>query len=161
MNTEIQRIVDQVHRSFAGDAWHGPSVTDALRDVDPTAAVSRPIPAGHTIAEIVAHLELTQRVILERIEGRGRMMGDDDLWPAPPTRLTDAKWTALLHQLRDGAAALEHAIAAFPANRLDDPLIDAGTPAFNNFLGHAQHNAYHAGQIALIKKLLSAAKEAP
>ncbi len=36
----------------------------------------------------------------------------------------------------------------------DMPLVEGGTSASNNFLGHAQHNAYHAGQIVLIKKLL-------
>jgi hypothetical protein len=50
------------------------------------------------------------------------------------------------HELRD-------AVAAFPEDRLDEKLMASGTSsAYANFHGHIQHNLYHAGQIALLKK---------
>lgn len=32
--TELDHILDQIDRSFRGDAWHGPSVWEVLADID-------------------------------------------------------------------------------------------------------------------------------
>jgi uncharacterized damage-inducible protein DinB len=154
MKTEIERVLEQVRRSYGGDAWHGPSVSEALHDVDAAMATLRATPGTHTIAELVAHLEFTQQVVLERLEGRGRLTSDEESWPTVLHPLSDAEWSALQRRLRDGASALESAISAFPPARLDAPLVEGGSSASKNLLGHAQHNAYHAGQIMLIKKLV-------
>lgn len=156
MKTEIERVLEQVRRSYWGDAWHGPSVSEALHGVDAAVATSRAMPGTHTIAELAAHLEFTQQLVLERLEGRGRLTSDQENWPSVPHPLPDADWLALQRRLRDGASALETAISAFPSDRLDAPLVEGGSSASNNLLGHAQHNAYHAGQIMLIKKLVQA-----
>lgn len=156
MKTEIQLVLEQVRRSYEGDAWHGPSVSEALRGVDVAMATARAAPGVHTIAELTAHLEFTQQVVLERLEGRGRLTSDEESWPAVLHPLCDAEWWALRRRLHDGASALEKAISAFPSERLDGPLMEGGSSAINNLLGHAQHNAYHAGQIMLIRKLMQA-----
>jgi hypothetical protein len=49
-------------------------------------------------------------------------------------------------------AELRQAISVFPEERLDALLTAEGSSAYNNFHGHVQHNAYHAGQISLLKK---------
>lgn len=154
MKTEVERILEQVHRSYAADAWHGPSVSEALLGVDAATAAFRAAPGTHSIAEIARHVEHTQQVVLQRIQGRGRLTGDEENWPTVPDPLSDAEWSAIRHRLHLGAAALERAMSAFPLEQLEAPLVDGGTSASNNMLGHAQHNAYHAGQIMLIKKLL-------
>lgn len=55
----------------------------------------------------------------------------------------------------DGAVALERAIAAFPVERLDAPLVEGGNSASSNLLGHAMHIAYHAGQMMLLRSLIA------
>ena len=37
--TEIERILDQLKRAYEGDAWHGPSVREALAGVTAAAVV--------------------------------------------------------------------------------------------------------------------------
>lgn len=155
MRTEIERIVDQVHRSFWGEAWHGPSVSESLKGVDANMASAHPIVGAHSIADLAAHLELTQRVVLQRVVGHGPLISGSAGFPPVPSPISEADWADLLKRLREGATALEAAIGAFPVERLDEPLVRGGSAAFNNFLGHAQHNIYHAGQIRLIRKLAS------
>ncbi len=154
MNPEIRRIQDQVHRSFAGDAWHGPSVSEVLSDVDAATAGAKPLATSHSIAELVAHIDFSQRTVFARLEGRGKPTTDEEWWPPVPTPLTNEQWVALRQSLEESSRKLEQSIAKFLPDRLDAILVEGGSSAYNNIIGHAQHNAYHTGQIALLKKLI-------
>ena len=61
-------------------------------------------------------------------------------------------WAETLERLKRQEAELRQAIGAFPDKRLDARLTAEGSSAYNNFHGHVQHNAYHAGQISVLKK---------
>lgn len=149
---EIERIVDQVRKSFEGGAWHGPSVSEVLSGVTADLAHRRGVPGGHSIAALAMHLLVTEEIMLGRISGTVGAVEDSQYWRTLADE-TEATWQSALEQLRDRHNALVPAIARFDPERLDQPLFEGGSPAFNNFLGHAQHNTYHAGQIALLKRL--------
>lgn len=52
---------------------------------------------------------------------------------------------------------LRQAVRDFPVERLDDPLVpEVPYSAYTQFIGVTQHNLYHAGQIALLKRALAA-----
>jgi uncharacterized damage-inducible protein DinB len=148
---ETERIADQARKMFDGGAWHGPSVLDVLADVDANLATSHPIPGAHTIWELVMHLIACQEVLLRRINGELAGQKPEEFWPAAPHASASA-WAETVESLKRHDAALRQEIAAFPDERLDDLLTAGGSSAYNNFHGYAQHNAYHAGQIALLKK---------
>jgi uncharacterized damage-inducible protein DinB len=148
---EIERITDQARKMFAGDAWHGPSVTEVLADVDADTAASHPIPGAHSIWELVLHLVATQAVLLRRIHGETAGLKTEEFWPAVPP-VSEAAWAETVERLKQQDAELRQEIGAFPEERLDGRLTAEGSSAYNNFHGYVQHNAYHAGQIALLKK---------
>ena len=53
--------------------------------------------------------------------------------------------------------ALRQAVRDFPEERLDEPLVpEPPYTAYTQFIGVTQHNLYHAGQIALLKRALAA-----
>ena len=41
--SESKRIADQLHRAYAGAAWHGPALRQVLRGVSAKQASARPI----------------------------------------------------------------------------------------------------------------------
>jgi hypothetical protein len=46
-------------------------------------------------------------------------------------------------------------VSAFPEERLDQPIVpEPPYTAFTQFIGITQHDLYHAGQIALLKRAL-------
>ena len=149
---ETDRIVEQMRAAFEGGAWHGPAVLEVLQSVDPLMAAAKPIPEANSIWGLVMHLSLTQNVLLRRIRGEDAGLSDSDFWadvPAP----TDQNWANALDRLARQERELRAAVAAFPEDRLDQKLMPSGTSsAYANFHGHIQHNLYHAGQIALLKK---------
>jgi uncharacterized damage-inducible protein DinB len=148
---ETARIADQARKMFDGGAWHGPSVVEVLADVDADVAASHPIAGARSIWELVLHLVATQDVLLRRIGGEAAGQKTEEFWPAVPP-VSESAWAETVERLRRQEAALRQAIGAFPEDRLDAPLTAGGSSAYNNFQGHVQHNAYHAGQIALLKK---------
>lgn len=156
--TEIEHLIDQIERSFRGNAWHGPSVLEVLEDVDAKTARMRAVPEGHTIWELVLHLRATMEILSGRIAGTVGAVDDDVYWPLPDD-LSEEAWQTLLMELPQRHEALLADISKFDPSRLDAVLFEGGSAAYNNFWGHVQHNTYHAGQVALLKKL--AAKAGP
>jgi hypothetical protein len=63
---------------------------------------------------------------------------------------------ASLKQLNDD---LRRAVRNFSESRLDQTLVaEAPYSAYTQFIGVTQHNLYHAGQIALLRKSLAASE---
>jgi uncharacterized damage-inducible protein DinB len=156
--TAIERIVGQLHASFHGEAWHGPSVMEVLKDVGATTAAARPIAGAHSIWVLAQHLAATQSIMLRRIRGEEAGLHDSDFWEHMPAPTSD-NWRALLDRLTRQETELEAAIAAFPESRLDDRLMKSrDTTAYTSFHGIAQHHTYHAGQIALLKKAVASSR---
>jgi uncharacterized damage-inducible protein DinB len=154
---EVERIARQMRQALAGPAWHGPSVMELLRDVAADTAAARPIPGAHSIWELALHLAATQDVIRRRIGGEPAGRDEAEFWPPAPAEPDAAAWRALLERLERQEAELTAAVAAFPDDRLGEPLMPTGSSAYDNFHGHAQHHTYHAGQIALLKKAAASA----
>ena len=161
MPTEVERIEEQLRRSFEGEAWHGPSVTEALAGVSAADAHQHPIRGAHSIWEIVLHLVGTYHLVLRRLKGDGRPLSADEDWPPMPEP-SEEKWAASQQALRDVNADLQRAVRRFSPDALDNPLIrEPSYPAYLQFIGVTQHDLYHAGQIVLLKRALTAAAQPP
>lgn len=159
MTYDIQaiRLTDQLRRILEGEAWHGPAVLELLADVTATQAASRPIPGVHTIWELVLHLTSDYTLVLRRMAGDGRELSPDEGWPPCPAP-TEENWRRSVEDLKLLSQQLRQAVRDFPADRLDELLVSQSPwTAYMQFIGVAQHNAYHAGQIALLKRVLAAA----
>jgi uncharacterized damage-inducible protein DinB len=163
--TEIDFLKDQVHKSFSGDPWHGSSLADLLKDVDETAAAARPISGVHTIWEIVLHLAGWTEEVTRRLGGGPPDFPFDGDWPSQG-KATAGRWKAARMKLDDAQADLERKIAKMKPARLDeivgqsvDRPLGTGTSCRAMILGLIQHNAYHGGQIGLLRKGLE--KKAP
>ena len=149
--SEVERIQDQLKRAFEGPAWSGPSVLEALEGVSATRAARRPIRGAHSIWEITFHIGVWEDVVRRRALGERYNPSDAEDWPAVRVK-SPAAWAAAIRKLRAGHAALREVVATFEDARLDQPLVPGGSSAYVQFHGAAQHDLYHAGQIAVLKK---------
>jgi uncharacterized damage-inducible protein DinB len=159
--TSIDRIHDQLLRAYEGDPWCGPSLRSVLGDVSADQAAARVAGLSHSIHEIVLHLAAWQNVVAVRI--KGGMIGEPDEgdWPAV-NDTSDAGWKDALDKLDASFRALLLALPSLDEASLDQKLGDSREPAlgtgmtvYANLHGVAQHAMYHAGQIALLKKLVA------
>jgi uncharacterized damage-inducible protein DinB len=154
---EIEHLVDTIQRAFKRDAWHGPSVSETLEGVNASTAFARHSSATHSIWEAVLHISAWMDIPRRRIDGE--RLSDDDLtwednWPPVPEP-TEQNWQATLAKLSDSHRLLIATITKMPGSKLDEK-VDGKDYSFQVMLhGIAQHMLYHAGQIALLKKLSS------
>jgi len=153
--SEAARIADQLRRAFDGGAWHGDSLFEILEGVTAGRAAARPIEGGHTIWELVLHVAAWDGAVLRRLGGAAVELSDAENFP-PVTDASAAGWRAALAQVRRGHEELVAAVASLPDSRFDDmvPGKEGAHYTFYYMLhGVVQHELYHAGQIALLKKM--------
>ena len=149
---EIGHLTDQHRRALAGGAWHGPAVLDALKGVTASRAASRPLDATHSIWEIVRHIEAWDRVAIRRIRGETVDLSDAEDWP-PIGKTGPASWRRDVESMKATHRELNRAIARLTAGRLErKPGPRSRRKLFHLVYGVIQHEVYHAGQIAILKK---------
>jgi uncharacterized damage-inducible protein DinB len=153
--SENQRLSDQIRRAFEGNAWHGDSVIELLADVDAKTAAAHPIKNAHSIWELVLHVATWDDVVRRRIGGKAVMPTDEENFP-PVKDTSEAAWRKALEHSKHTHNELVKAVAGFPDSRLQEQ-VPGKTQDYYNFFymfsGIAQHELYHAGQIALLKKM--------
>ncbi|HYD51386.1 MAG TPA: DinB family protein [Gemmatimonadaceae bacterium] len=154
----VASIVDQLERAFHGGAWHGPSVLEALNAVTAATAAARPIADAHSIWEIVLHLTGWKHEVCRRVEGADPGMPSNGDWPEPEAPSEDA-WVTAREELEAAHRRLIAATRLMQETRLGDMVgahrdspLGTGVSFHAMLLGVAQHDAYHAGQVVLLKK---------
>src|SRR5882672_1976959 len=147
---EIERILDQLKRTYEGNAWHGPSVREALAGVTAPQAHARPLANAHSIWELVQHIAVWEDVGKRRLEGdRAQIdISSPADWP-PPDAQDEAAWEQAKAALERGHEALREAIARVPESRLDEAIFEGMSTVYVTLHGVIQHDIYHAGQIAM------------
>jgi uncharacterized damage-inducible protein DinB len=156
--SEITRIVDELQREHSGDPWHGSPMTAILDGVDARRAARTPLAGGHSIWELVLHVTGWKREVARRVGGApaGDPAAGD--WPAVGDA-TEARWRAAVDDLGAAHRELIAAVQALPESRLFEPTNDprnrplgTGVSYYVLLHGAVQHDVYHAGQIAQLKK---------
>ena len=153
--SETARIADQLSRAFAGDAWHGDSVFEILEGVTAAQASARPIKNAHTIWELVLHIAAWDNAVLRRLGGVAVTLSDAENFPAV-TDASETAWRKAVAEVRRVHDELVEAVSVLPDSRLDEKVPGkegAHYTFYYTLHGVVQHELYHAGQIALLKKM--------
>jgi uncharacterized damage-inducible protein DinB len=153
--SEAARIADQLRRAFAGEAWHGDSLFEILEGVTAAQAAARPIKNAHTIWELVLHIAAWDNAVLRRFGGVAVELSDAENFPTV-TDASETAWRKTLAEVRRVHEELVEALSVLPDSQLDEkvPGKEGAHYTFYYMLhGVVQHELYHAGQIALLKKM--------
>jgi len=150
--SEAENIVDQLERAFEGDAWHGSSMSEILGDISSEVAAAHPLPGAHSIWEIVVHTTVWQRTVRERLQGKPiAELPDHEDWP-PITDTSCDAWEEALRDLRAEYEALREEALRWRDRNLGDTCEGQRYTVYQMLHGVIQHDLYHAGQIAVLKK---------
>jgi uncharacterized damage-inducible protein DinB len=154
VSTEAARIARQLRRGFEGNAWHGPAVMELLADVTAEQANQRPIPNAHTIWELVNHMRSVTLQVYRRVADTPPTGGPEEADFPEATDTSAAAWKKSVDALGASHRALRSAVEALPDSRLIEKL-EGGATMYSNLHGLVQHDLYHAGQIAILKKAIT------
>lgn len=156
-------LLDELRRGQDGDPWHGSSASAILADVTAREASARPIASAHTIWEIVLHMTAWRNEVARRLRGGGGAVPEEGDWPEFG-ETTNAAWRDATEAHATAHRRLVAALGAFPEARLGEqygrernPPAGSGVTYELMLHGVAQHDAYHMGQVSLLRKVIRGA----
>jgi uncharacterized damage-inducible protein DinB len=158
--SEIDRLVDQLGREYAGDPWHGSPLMTILEGVTAAQASAKPVTNAHSIWELVLHIAAWKNETRKRLSGAPASEPEEGDWPAVG-EATPARWTDALARLKRAHEQLVATVRQVPEDTLYKPTNDprnrplgTGVSYYVLLHGIVQHDVYHSGQIAILKKAL-------
>jgi DinB superfamily len=143
-------------------AWEDAHVgfDTVVADIPPELRGKRPAGTPHSPWELVEHLRITQRDILDfcRNPDYEEMSWPADYWPTSPAPPTADAWDESIDQFRRDRKALQ--------DLAEDPAIDlaariphgSGQTYFRELVLVADHTSYHVGALVLVRRLLGSWK---
>ena len=156
---EVERIGDQLSRAFEGKAWHGPAVMEILDGITAHDASARPFKSTHSIWEIVLHIAAWESACLRRLHGDRAQLPSEEDWPVV-AETSEQSWEQCKKELQQGYEQLRSAISQLADAQLDQPIVEGLSTVYVTLHGIVQHSLYHAGQIAILKKVVSEGEKA-
>jgi uncharacterized damage-inducible protein DinB len=126
-----------------------------LEGVTAEQAAARPIKNAHTIWELVLHIAAWDDAVRRRMGGVAVMLSDAENFPSVGDT-SEAAWRKALAEVRWVHEELTADVAALPDSRLYEMVPDKEGEHYTFYYmlhGVVQHELYHAGQIALLKKM--------
>ena len=144
-------IADQLHRAFYGTAWHGPALMELLDEVDAETAAAKPLDDVHTIWELVLHIAAWDGAGLKRLAGKKCQLKAKANFP-PVVDRSEVSWRAAIVGAKHTHDELIRIVAGLSDKRLRDQVPGKRYDFYHMLHGIAQHELYHAGQIAILKK---------
>ena len=151
-SSESALIAKLLRHAFEGDAWHGPAVLELLEDVDAATAAAKPLADVHSIWELLLHVEVWDAAALRRLDGEKFQPEGTANFPLVPKLESEAAWRKAIAHAKRTHDRLIKTIAGLPESRLRDRVPGKKYDFYFMLHGIAQHELYHAGQIAILKK---------
>ena len=150
-SSDVARLAEQLKSCFSGSPWHGSSLMELLLQTPVDLAPAKPLEHAHSIWEIVLHIIAEQDAVVRRLQGAAFHLNQKEDWPEV-SDFGEPAWQDAIRALEQSFDQLDQAIG-----RLSDSQLNHAVPGekYNVYFmlhGIIQHNLYHAGQIALLKK---------
>jgi uncharacterized damage-inducible protein DinB len=153
-----EKLSIELYNSVFGDPWHGASLEQVLEKIPLDKAFLKPIPYAHSIIELTLHITAWIEETLSRFNGNYSSEPSMGEWPTPQFQIEEY-WESVKQKLFANTNKLIDAIKKFPEDKLDEIVggernaqLGTGFSFEGLIIGLVQHNAYHSGQIALLKK---------
>jgi uncharacterized damage-inducible protein DinB len=130
----------------------------AIANLPPDLRGSKPAGQPHTPWRLLEHLRITQWDILEFTRNPRHVSPPwpEGYWPAGDAPPDSAAWDRSVSAFRSDLQAMQDLVAN-PATDLFTPLPHGqGQTALREALLVADHNAYHLGQLVVVRRLLGA-----
>lgn len=135
--------------------WHGPSLIDLVGDITAEQASARPVSHAHTIWELVLHLITWTDVVRERINSPAPVEATPEQdWPKMLHPTADA-WRDAVERLKDAKRLLADEVRGLPDAKFEERVPGRDYALGVMLAGVVEHDSYHGGQIAILKKAIT------
>lgn len=147
---EKEKIAHLFELLQQGDCWIGLNMHQALKGIDAGKASAMICEKGNSIWQLVNHIVYWRKTVLIRLQGRSALPSMPDMYL--PENLSEDSWQTTLQHFEEVYRQLYQTILGFEEQKLDKDSPRKGQTYFDLLTGCLQHDAYHMGQIVLLKK---------
>ncbi len=152
MANEINRILKLFADLEHGDCWIGNNFKETLHGVDAANACKTISGKTNSIWQLVAHITYWRSLVVNRLTGTTNPPPFRDF--LLPDDCNEENWRQALHDFEAAYHLLRNAIHHFNKENLDKASVINEQTNYELIMGCLQHDAYHLGQMTLIKKTL-------
>jgi hypothetical protein len=133
------------------------TLDDALADISFDVLGEKPENLPYSIFQLVEHIRIAQWDILEfsRNEKHVSPKWPDEYWPAETAPKSKADWQSCVRQIKSDRKEFVSLLAGHKANLYEPFSYGDGQTLLKEALTLADHNAYHTGEIIVVRKLLN------
>lgn len=153
----IKVLAEAIQPAAGRRGWHGgPTPLGALRGVSAEQARWSPGPGRKSIWALALHIAYWNYAVRRALDGspRGTFPRNPSNWPEPAARPDGRSWAADIALLREEHDRLVEAVLAVQPEQLSRRPPGSRQWTYGELLtGIAMHDAYHTGQIQLLKRL--------
>jgi DinB superfamily len=149
MAIEINRIVKLFEDLQHGDCWVGNNFKETLNNVTAVMAATTVLPNSNNIWQLTTHVIYWRTTVVNRLAGSNSTPAFNDF--LLPNELTEKNWQQTLHDFTAAYHALHNALLTIKEEQLDTPTLRKTQTFYQLIMGCLQHDAYHLGQMILLK----------
>lgn len=157
MSHDSLLLISQTLEPARGRAWHGgPTPVGAVRGLKAAEARWTPGRGRHSIWALTLHMAYWKYAVRRHLEFAPipRFPRSPANWPALPIPADEPAWRADRALLNEEHRRCLRAVARFPAAKLNRRPPGKKTWTYGQLIiGLLAHDAYHTGQIQLLKRL--------
>jgi uncharacterized damage-inducible protein DinB len=151
---ELTAIIKKMDEVFDGNPWYGKAVLKVLKEMDPSTVYVKPNTKTHSAIDLIYHMINWQEFTLHQLEGN----------IPDPARYESLDWRTINPVIHTWSAGIESYVSIH--NRIINILKKSAADLLNRKAQHRDynirvllyglidHNIYHCGQLAFLKKTL-------
>jgi uncharacterized damage-inducible protein DinB len=150
---ETKRISKLFSDLYDGNAWIDVTTAGTIKNINSEQAFSRPAENLNSIWEIVNHLVNWRETVLKRMNGEIIEEPKNNFFEPVKDNSEDA-WRNILIRFDESQKMWLKFLSGFVNESLEKYYSQSKYTFYELIFGILQHDAYHLGQIVLIKKMV-------
>ncbi|MEO6168199.1 MAG: DinB family protein [Chitinophagales bacterium] len=150
---QVDLLANELKKLFNGASWIDVNIIETLSPLSAEQAAAKPFESVNSIWEIVNHLVSWRKGVLKRVQGVHFPSPENNFFE-PVADTSSQAWKETLQQLNNSQQAWSKALEGMNATHLGLKWVPGNQTNYELISGILQHDAYHLGQIVLLKKFV-------
>ncbi len=148
-----QAVLAGLEQTFDKERWFKP-IRGSVEGLSAAQAAWRSSPERHSIWQVTHHLTHYTRLLNMRLDAQPiPETWREGEWGPKEDPTDEAAWREALRLIVDAHEGLRGRLQALGAEAFTSPLPGGRSPAWLTLFGQLYHNAYHCGQIRVVRAL--------
>lgn len=151
--SQANLLANELQKLFNGASWIDVNIVETLSSVTAEQASSKPFGNVNSIWEIVNHVVSWREAVLKRVQGIDFPSPGNNFF-GPVSNISTLAWKETLKRLHKSQQEWSNFLMEMKEEELEKHSVTRNQTKYELISGILQHDAYHLGQIVILKKFV-------